>query len=217
MKLCDLKNKFKDDPYFKSIALFLDKEGNINYVVIRIDPNSLIALKSFDENMKQTGYINIYFHPNKRLFLDTIYCYDDYRGKGIAGNLSEIVDFILKDYSNYIIRGEYNPSQLSSDRENNIYCSKKELETRADNFYRHAGYDKIHYTDYVKNPSKYPDININDDFQLGEEISDCIIVKKIIQKENYHFKELNNLIVSEKIIDFLDIKNDEVKNYKCIR
>lgn len=214
MYVYDLKKKLKEDPFAKNIAIFLDNEDNINYVIVRIIPDTLITLNSFDKFMKQTGYMNIYFHPNKRLFLDTIYCYDDYRSKGIASNLSEIVDFILKDYTNYIIRGEYKPTQLSSDRENNIKRDTLELVKRADKFYKHAGYDKIYYEDYIKNSSKYPNINITDDFVLGEEISKCIIVKKITPKEKYRFEEINDMIVSEELINSLELKDKIIKNHK---
>ena len=64
--------------------------------------------------------MNIYFHPNKRFFLDTIYCYDTFRGRKIASNLNEIADYIMQKYQGYKIRGVYEPGQLSTDRINNI-------------------------------------------------------------------------------------------------
>ena len=141
--------------------------------------------------------MNIYFHPNMRFFLDTIYCYDAFRGRKIASNLSEIADYIMQKYQGYKIRGVYEPGQLSTDRINNIIRDEKELENRADNFYRAMGYKKIGYEDFRKHPERYSGIDENLDFQLGEEISDTIIVKNIIPKEQYPFKVINGILVNE--------------------
>ena len=51
--------------------------------------------------------MNIYFHPNMRFYLDAVYCYDAFRGRGIASNLSEISDYIMQKYQGYVIRGVY--------------------------------------------------------------------------------------------------------------
>mgnify|MGYP004675908891 CR=1 FL=1 len=184
---------------FEKVAFFKDKNSNTNIVLIRIVPKEAIILKSYNDKQEETGYLNIYFHPNKRLFLDTIYCYDKYRGLGIATKLSELVDYLLQDYENYIIRGVYQPSQLSHDRENNISCSKEELIKRANNFYYKNGYFKLSYNEYIKDKGKYPFINEDYDFQLGEELASYIIVKKIEKQKSYPFKEQDGVIVDESI------------------
>ena len=141
--------------------------------------------------------MNIYFQPNKRFFLDTIYCYDKFRGRKIASNLSKIADYILQKYQGYKIRGSYEPGQLSTDRTNSINKDKEELEKRADNFYQSMGYEKIDYKDFKEHPEKYAQIDEKFDFQLGEEISDTIIVKNIIPNEQYPFKVINGILVNE--------------------
>lgn len=98
--------------------------------------------------------MNIFFHPNKRFYLDTIYCYDQFRQSGIATLISELADYILKDYNEYVIRGVYEPGQLSTDRYNNIERSKEELEIAARQFYEKAGYMIIKYYEYLRDKSK---------------------------------------------------------------
>lgn len=141
--------------------------------------------------------MNIYFHPNKRFFLDTIYCYDAFRGRKIASNLSEIADYIMQKYQGYKIRGIYEPGQLSTDRINNITRDKVELEKSADNFYQLMGYKKINYKDFREHPERYTEIEENLDFQLGEEIPKTIIVKDVIPKQQYPFKIINGVLVNK--------------------
>ena len=141
--------------------------------------------------------MNIYFHPNKRFFLDTIYCYDAFRGRKIASNLSEIADYIIQKYQGYKIRGIYEPGQLSTDRINNITRDKVELEKSADNFYQLMGYKKINYKDFREHPERYTEIDEKLDFQLGEEIPKTIIVKDVIPKQQYPFKIINGVLVNK--------------------
>lgn len=163
-------------------AYFLDNKGIEQYAIIRIKPNIFIGIDTFDKNNNRTGYILMFFHPNNRLYLDTIYCYDKFRGNGIASVISDLADYILRDYQNYIIRGIFEPTQMSTDRENNIIRSELELNDRARKFYTQAGYKIIEYKDYINNPEKYPEINSHD-FQLGEDISNAIVAKKIVPLE----------------------------------
>jgi len=145
--------------------------------------------------------MNICFHPNKRFFLDTIYCYDAFRGRKIASNLSEIADYIMQKYQGYKIRGVYEPGQLSTDRINNITRDKLELENRADNFYQSIGYKKIDYKNYREHPERYSEIDEELDFQLGEEIAKTIIVKDIMPKQQYPFKIINGVLVNKNALE----------------
>ena len=145
--------------------------------------------------------MNIYFYPNRRFFLDTIYCYDEFRGRKIASNLSEIADYIMQKYQGYKIRGVYEPGQLSTDRMNNIARDKSDLENRADNFYKSMGYRKINYKNFKEHPERYSEIDENLDFQLGEEVSETIIVKDIIPKQQYPFKIINGVLVNKNALE----------------
>ena len=131
--------------------------------------------------------MNIFFHPNKKLYLDTIYCYDQFRKSGIATLISELADYILREYNGYVIRGVYEPGQLSTDRENNIERSKEELEIAARKFYKKAGYIIIEYEEYLKDKSKYPFL-INEDFYIDEEGATTIVAKQIKQREYPYYE-----------------------------
>lgn len=207
MSLLEIKKELSEkDPHIKDFAVFLDKNNAPHLVSIRVVPNVMIGLKSCNENREETGYANLFFHQNRRIYLDTIYCYNQYRSLNIASKLSEIIDYVLRDYSGYIIRGVYKPSQLSSDRENKIICSQEELNKRADNFYNASGYSKIYYDDYINNPDMYPYINELDDFQLGEELAKCIVVKKVIAKEQECFKRIKGILVDTETLERLQGK-----------
>jgi hypothetical protein len=201
VELLEIKKELSEKNHIKDFAVILDKNNNLHLVSISVLPGVLISLKSFNENKEETGYINLYFHENKRIYLDTVYCYDKYRGLNIASKLSKIIDYVLQDYQGYIIRGEFHPSQLSSDRENKIFCSQEELTDRANNFYSSSGYSKIYYDDYVNNPELYPDINVRDDFQLGEELAECIVVKKVIKNDIDYFKRIKGILIDKEILE----------------
>lgn len=173
-------------------AYFIDYEGNEQYANIRFNNGISLGIDTFDDKNNHTGYMRIYFHTNNRLYLDVIYCYDEFRGSGIASFISELSDYILSDYEGYVIRGVYEPGQLSTDRENKIERSLEELDLRARKFYSRAGYDIINYEDYSNNKDKYPYLN-DDDFVLGEDSPNTIVAKPIKPKENF-FYEIDEVI-----------------------
>lgn len=185
-------------------AIFLDKVGNVQTAIISSVIEKFINIKVYNQEEVETGYMNFYFHPNKRIYLDTIYCYDKFRGCGIAKGMSELADYLLQEYNNYIIRGVYSPSQLSTDRENNIMRSNIDLDIRARHFYKSCGYQIVSYQEYLMCPNNYPEITIRDDFQLGEEIVDKIIVKKVVLRPTYLFTEIDNILVANNILELTD-------------
>ena len=85
-------------------AFIKDKNGNLLQSNIIIT-EKMISIRMFDEKYELLGYMNIFFQANKRLFLSEIYCYDEYRSLGIATIISELSDYILRDYKGYILRG----------------------------------------------------------------------------------------------------------------
>ena len=173
-------------------AIFYDNKSNKHYANILITENKFIGINTFDENNIPTGYIHICFHPDNRLFLDTIYCYDQFRKLGVASIISELAEYILKDYIGYVIIGEYKPGQLSTDRMNNIERSQEELDTAARNFYKKNGYQVIEYEEYSKNKEIYNCIK-ESDFNLGEDRSNTIVAK-VIKEKQYPFVEDDGII-----------------------
>lgn len=200
---------------FPKKAIFLDKKGYLQTASIDYVPNVFLSIYSFNTSQQETGYINLYFHPNKRIFLDTVYCYDEFRGNNIAKNLNNLADYLLQNYSGYIIRGVYQPSQLSTDRKNSIVRSKEELDLRATRFYHSCGFSIISLEEYQKNPNKYPDLDIMNDFQLGEELATSIVAKKVKTKSNYYFTEIDGMLVSDDILQLnSQQENSEWKNIR---
>lgn len=199
----ELKEKMKEKGFQldKKFAIFKDEKGDINIVEIYINLGECFMLKARNEQGKETGYMNIYFNPGERFYLDTIYCYDAFRGRRIATNLSQIADYILQKYQGYVIRGRYEPQQLSTDRINGISRDEEELERRADNFYFSEGYQKVQYKDFKSHPERYPSLDERLDFQLGEEVAKTIIAKTVRQRQKYPFQTKDGVLISENVLE----------------
>lgn len=191
----------------KRKAIFIDNIGKVHIAVITINPKKFIDIHVYNEANESTGYMQLWFHPNNRIFLDTVYCYDKYRSRGIASKIGELADFLLRDYIGYVIRGSYEPKQLSTDRENNIYRDQLELNLRASEFYKKCGYQIVSLKDFLDKPHLYPELNKNDDFQLGEELASFIVEKKIIPLENYYFSDIDGVYVHNNAIDCISMSN----------
>ena len=187
-------------------AIFLDNKSNIQYSIIYEVPGVALIIDTFDLNDNKTGYMKLYFNPNNRIYLDVIYCYDAFRNNGIATKMSELADYLLKEQTNAIIRGVLQPSNLSTDRENNLPFIQEELDLKTRNFYTSNGYSIISYEDYLTNPNKYPGIDVVNDFQLGEAIFQNIVVKMVEPKEKYSFQEINGILIHD---NALGLKIDE--------
>ena len=173
-------------------AFFNDYRGNEQYARVRIADSLFIEINTYDTNNNHTGYMNIYFHPNKRLYLDTIYCYDQFRGAGIARMISELADYILKDYFDYVIRGVYEPGQLSTDRKIIIDSDKEKLDFAARKFYKKTGYQIIELENFLYHKDDYEYI-MEEDFNLGEDKTPIIVAKKNCLRY-YEFYEENGTI-----------------------
>ena len=191
-------------------AVFVDNLGAIHRVEINKRGDMFIALDATDVFGERTGYIRFWVNPNNRFYLSEIYCFNQFRGRGIATFLNDIAEYILKDYEGYIVRGVFEPAQLSTDKLDNVYCSKEELYARAIAFYQKVGYQIITLEDYKKNPEKFFGINEIEDFQLGEEIADTIVVKVIKKQENYKVREINGVLVHDSYIEAKKTTPDEV-------
>lgn len=162
---------------------FTDSHGNEQKAIISFRDELFLDIKAFNKENKPTGYMSLYFHSSNRLYLNVIYCYDEFRGLGIATAISNLADYILRDYAGAVIRGAYEPGQLSTDRENKIERSYKDLDARARNFYAKAGYEIVKYEEYLENKEKYPYLNI-EDFYLGEDGPTTIVAKPIVTKKH---------------------------------
>lgn len=189
----------------KKQAFFIDNNENEQYANIIINEGIFIGIDTFCNN-KQTGYTRIYFNPDNRFYLDAIYCLDEFRGIGIATVISELSDYIMSKYEGNIIRGAFKPTQMSTDRDNNIERSEDELDIAARRFYKKSGYEVINYEEYINNPKIYPYID-PEDFQLGEEIAKTIVAK-VISKKEFSFIKKDNIIYQ------VDYENKKLKTIR---
>lgn len=184
----------------EQIVFVNDNNGNLLQGLIK-ESNNLISIRFISDKNELLGYTNLFLQPNKRIFLSEIYCYRKYRGNGIASKLSELTDYVLKNYEGYIIRGIYHPTEMSTDlKKSNV--DKKELDIRARNYYLKNGYEILNYNHYLKNKDKYSYLNIENDFRLNGSIAENIVFKVIKNKDN-------NFIEDNGIIYYL---NNKVKN-----
>lgn len=168
-----------------------DNNGNLLQGLIK-ESNNLISIRFINENNELLAYTNLFLQPHNRIFLSEIYCYSKYRGNGIATKLSELTDYVLRNYEGYIIRGIYHPTEMSSDLKN-IKVDKKELDIRARNYYLKNDYEILNYYNYLDNQEKYKYLNIEDDFRLNGSIAENIVYK-VIKKKEYNFIEDNGVI-----------------------
>lgn len=174
------------------MAFFTDKNGNEINTIYNYNPGKHLRIDTYCGD-NPCGYLYIYFHPNKRLYLDVIYCYTKYRHAGIATYMMKLAEYVLKDYNGYVIRGAYEPGQLSTDRSNGVICPEEEMRQNAVDFYHHNGYEIINYIDYLNNSAKFPYIN-ESDFILGEDFITSVIVAKKLEEQDYSFFEERKVI-----------------------
>jgi GNAT superfamily N-acetyltransferase len=177
-------------PYKK--AYFFDKERVLQRAEISMS-DVYLEINTYDEFDNETGYTHVFFHPDKRFYLETIYCFDAHRGKGIATFINDLTNYLLNDYDGYVIRGCYIPGQLSTDRINNIERPAEELDLRARKFYNKNGYEIVEPDEYRNNPEKYPYLK-EEDFYLGEGEARTIVAKPII-KTSKTFVESNGSLI----------------------
>ena len=172
-------------------AFLKDNNGNIMQAIIDIE-GDIIKIRMFDEQYNLLGYMNFQIQDNNRIFLFEVYCYDEHRGNGIGTKLSELADYVLKDYEGYIIRGVYSPTQMSTDRDK-YSRSFEELEKRARLFYEKNGYEILEHTKFEICKDKYEFLNEKEDFTINGRLINEIVFKVINDKE-YNYYEDNGLI-----------------------
>lgn len=172
-------------------AFILNDNGNLNQAIINYENNE-ISIRMFDVNYELLGYMNLFIQKNNRILLSEIYCYDKYRGSNIASIISELADYLLKDYRDYVIRGRFYPSQMSSDILS-YPRSKEELDLRARNFYIKNGYKILSLDEFLKNKEEYSFINDEYDFTYNGGKTNTIVYK-VIKDKDYNFYEQDGLI-----------------------
>ena len=193
-------------------AYFIDKKDRLQKAIIEMSDNYL-EINTYDQAENPTAYTRIFKHNNDRFYLDTIYCYDEYRNSGIATFIDMLTEYLLINYDGFVIRGCYDPKQLSTDFVNKIERSKEELDSRARNFYKKAGYEVIDYLHYINNKDDYSYLE-DDDFFRGEGGPCTIVAKPIIAKHHPFFVQDGVIYYDDnyKTTSFYDTKYVKVDN-----
>lgn len=144
-------------------------------------------LINLNNDIEKVGTMELYFRDHKKITLESIYCRDSYRGKGIGKTLLDISDYLLKDYDSYTICGVYYPCQMIEDI--HIKRSEEELDSQARRFYLKNGFNILSYHDYIENQDKYSMINPKDFSPTIKKFKRSIVYKKISKLDNYRFIE----------------------------
>lgn len=200
-------------------AYFIDKKDRLQKAIIEMSDNYL-EVNTYDQAENPTAYTRIFKHNNDRFYLDTIYCYDEYRNSGIATFIDMLTEYLLINYDGFVIRGSYDPKQLSTDFVNKIERSKEELDSRARNFYKKAGYEIIDYSHFIINKDNYPYLE-DEDFFRGEGGPCTIVAKPIIAKHHHFFVQDGVIYYDDKYLStslcdtkYVKVDNGESFTYK---
>lgn len=158
----------------ETTTTFTDSLGYEHEVEIEYSPDEFLNITSYYGN-RPSGYIHITINSNKGLFLNAIYCYEEFRGRGIASKLNSLAMLLLKKYKNHIIHRIYNPTSLSTDRNKENAITYEELDQRARAFYKSNGYNIIDYGDIQKYPYLNTDINLFDELDIDGKTRSIVI------------------------------------------
>lgn len=201
MKLETLKQKIcQQRPYITDYILFLNSENNIFIGTISNLYNARIDIETFDEEGNKAGYMSFCIpkSPEKWIYLSSVYCYYKYRGQGIATKMNQIAEYALRDYKGYLIRGEYQPFQISDDTNPDI--SPKLLCASADKFYERAGYLKIPTREYSQENPQYSFLT-KEDFIINNDEVACLLVKQIPEEYTETFIRKDDILIDKNMYE----------------
>ena len=172
---------------------FRDRENREHFVEISMSDRDGIEIKLFDSYGNPSGYMYLNFLSNKRIFLNSIYCYSTFRRSGIATIMNDLADYLLRHYLGYVIIGAYQPFRASFD---DAQISNEELDFAARTFYETKGYQIIKYSDFLNSRDKYSDLSCSDFFLCGDVHISTLVTKKI-KRKRYPFYEKNGTIYQD--------------------
>lgn len=209
-----LQNKAVGDSSFKTFGFFKDEYENNMVVYIREVVRKYIEIKVYTEEGEEVCFMDVFFYPRKRFYLSDIYCKRGYRGRGIAEKVVEMMEYLLKDYRGYSINGVLYPHEYSSDT-SALQGTYEDLYARVENFYSRMGFEIISYAEYCKNREEYPLVDERTDFLEHEHIPERIILKRLDKKE-FSFIEIDDLVFDEGATDLVDTIKDALSQKKFV-
>lgn len=198
----------KTEEDLKGIALSLDKNGNTVISLIKKDDSlGKMTIDTYTLEEEKCGFIDVRTSSlvcdENRLYLMQVYCYEKFRSLGITSNMSSLLDYIMKGYNGYVIYGDFNPTQMSTDTIDGK-MTKEELIIRAKAFYKKAKYEVLTYAEYMANKSKYPYLDKEVDFGTYHEYMTRVF-KKIEPQDEYDYTLVNGILVHKNAIKTLKI------------
>ena len=151
-----------------SIYKKFDNNGYEYYINVSIEGNFL-HMGAYDNNNINMASLSS-FVGDKKIYLDSIFCYPFYRNRGIASELLNI----LNEYANgSVIYGTYSPFEIGSmelDNEPDISATKS--------FYEKNGYEVVTFDNYIEHKDNYPRISETDFGMTRRSSHNAIIYKK---------------------------------------
>ena len=135
--------------------------------------------------------------------MDAIYTRTDYRGRGIATGLNNILNFYAITNNWKIVFGEFSPQQMGEDRKNRIYCSYYELERRAKKFYKSNNFKIIKLSDYLDKTNKFPSIddNLKDLFEKKYHAHgiEYVVFKELKKELDCGYQENDSILIHNSV------------------
>lgn len=154
------------------------------YAIISID-DPVVIIKGYDEFGRENSFLKLFLKEDS-YYIDYLICFEQYRNRGIATALLNMVDYILKDY-NCFIYGKYSPCN------NSVF--DEELDEITSSFYIKNGYTIITKKNFLENPSNYPELSEKYFEETKEKFGNSIVFKRNIKKQNYRFIEKDNILM----------------------
>ena len=145
-----------------------DNNGCEYYINVSME-NNFLHIGAYDNNNINMASLNS-FVGDKKIYLDSIFCYPFYRNRGIASELLNVLNEYAHDS---VIYGTYIPFEIGNmelDNEPNKIATKS--------FYEKNGYEIVTYDNYIENKSSYPKINETDFGMTRRSSHNAIIYKK---------------------------------------
>lgn len=206
MTLEELINYYKStEENIIDIGISVDKKGKMYISLIKKDNlMGTITIETYLEEEK-CGYIDVRtsFCATNRIYLSQVYCYEKFRGLGIASNMNSLLDYTLKDFPGYVLYGDFVPKQMSLDVEEGK-MTKEELLRRALAFYKKARYEVISYNDFISDTSKYPYLNSETDFG-GYKANITRVFKQIEANIDCSYQEVDGILVHKNAVKSLKL------------
>ncbi len=171
------------------IAIFKDKENNINLAIIESDYSSNIDIYIYNQELELIGTIKMKHKPYESIYIYNLYVDANHRKLNIASHILEIVEYEMYHLRQTKITGIFEPFEFSQDKKNLIHNS--EINGVGKKFYIMNNFELITYETYIKNRKKYSSIY---PCNFGITKANIILYKEITNFQ-INFRKINGLLI----------------------